>query len=61
MTPPKLGQILGFQTEQARHNNVMHAKPDLRAFLKWKIAGSGSVITDVMRLGVNGYDFSLYC
>ena len=27
-------------------NNVMHAKPDLRVFLKWMIAGSGSVITD---------------
>ena len=26
----------------------MHAKPDLRAFLKWMIAGSGSVITDVI-------------
>ena len=28
----------------------MHAKPDLRVFLKWMIAGSGSVITDVIRL-----------
>ena len=28
----------------------MHAKPDLRVFLEWMIAGSGSVITDVMRL-----------
>ena len=28
----------------------MHAKPDLRVFLKWMIAGSGSVITDVMSL-----------
>ena len=31
----------------------MHAKPDLRVFLKWLIAGSGcsgSVITDVMPL-----------
>ena len=26
----------------------MHAKPDLRVFLKWMIARSGSVITDVM-------------
>ena len=26
----------------------MHAKPDLRVFLKWIIAGSGSVITDVI-------------
>jgi len=28
----------------------MHAKPDLRVFLKWMIAGSGSVITDVITL-----------
>ena len=33
-----------------RDNNVMHAKPDLRVFLKWMIAGSGSVITDVIPL-----------
>ena len=26
----------------------MHTKPDLRVFLKWMIARSGSVITDVM-------------
>ena len=31
------------------HNNVMHAKPDLRVFLKWMIAGSGSVITAVIQ------------
>ena len=31
-------------------NNVMHAKPDLRVFLKWMIIRSGSVITDVMWL-----------
>ena len=31
-------------------NDVMHAKPDLRVFLKWVIARSGSVITDVMSL-----------
>ena len=30
----------------------MHAKPDLRVFLKWLIAGSGSVITDVIVLNV---------
>ena len=30
----------------------MHAKPDLRVFLKWMIAGSGSVITDVIQLRV---------
>ena len=28
----------------------MHAKPDLRVVLKWKIAGSGSVIADVIPL-----------
>ena len=28
----------------------MHAKPDLRVVLKWTIAGSGSVITDVIPL-----------
>jgi hypothetical protein len=31
-------------------NNAMHAKPDLRVGLKWKTAGSGSVIADVIRL-----------
>ena len=30
--------------------NVMHAKPDLRVFLEWMVARSGSVITDVMSL-----------
>ena len=30
------------------YNKVMHAKPDLRGFLEWMIAGSGSVITDVI-------------
>ena len=34
------------------NNNVMHAKPDLRVLLKWMIAGSGSVITDVICLDV---------
>ena len=34
------------RSKKARDNNVMHAKPDLRVFLKWMIAGSGSVITD---------------
>ena len=33
---------------QTSDNNVMHAKPDLRVFLKWMTAGSGSVITDVI-------------
>ena len=28
----------------------MHAKPDLRVFLKWMINRSGPVITDVMSL-----------
>ena len=32
----------------------MHAKPDLRVFLKWMIAGSGSVITDVIQAGALG-------
>jgi len=31
-------------------NNAMHAKPDLRVVLKWMIAGSGSVIADVIPL-----------
>ena len=31
--------------------NVMHAKPDLRVFLKWMITRSGSVITAVIPLG----------
>ena len=30
----------------------MHAKPDLRVFLKWMIAGSGSVITAVITLNM---------
>ena len=34
---------------QSTDNNVMHAKPDLRVFLKWKITGSGSVITAVIQ------------
>ena len=34
----------------APDNNVMHAKPDLRVFLEWMIACSGSVITDVIPL-----------
>ena len=34
-------------------NNVMHAKPDLRVVLKWLIARSGSVITDVIQIDVN--------
>ena len=29
---------------------MIHAKPDLRVFLEWMIAGSGSVITDAMSL-----------
>ena len=28
----------------------MHANPDLRVFLKWRITGSGSVITAVIQL-----------
>ena len=38
---------------QTSDNNVMHAKPDLRVFLKWLIADSGSVITDVIRLNIS--------
>ena len=34
-----------------RDNNAMHAKPDLRVVLKWMVAGSGSVIADVIPLG----------
>ena len=30
----------------------MHAKPDLRVFLKWRIAGSGSVIPAVILLEI---------
>ena len=37
------------QWQIARDNNVMHTKPDLRVFLKWMIARSGSVITDVIQ------------
>ena len=31
-------------------NNAMHAKPDLRVFLEWMIAGSGSLIGAVILL-----------
>ena len=34
----------------------MHTKPDLRVSLKWMIARSGSVITDVIRLKNVGTD-----
>jgi hypothetical protein len=37
----------------------MHAKSDLRVFLKWMIARSGSVITDVMRTEVQRLVFGL--
>ena len=36
--------------EHTADNNVMHAKPGLRVFLKWKIYRPGSVITAVIRL-----------
>ncbi len=36
--------------QKSRDNNVMHAKPDLRVFLKWKIAYPGSVIVTVIPL-----------
>ena len=35
----------------------MHAKPDLRVFLKWMIARSGSVITDVIPLNQHANSF----
>ena len=35
---------------KTRDNNAMHAKPDLRVILEWTIAGSGSVIADVITL-----------
>ena len=41
------------RSKKARDNNVMHANPDLRVFLKWMIYRSGSVITDVMPLSSN--------
>ena len=34
----------------------MHAKPDLRVFLKWVIARFGSVITDVIPPGIQRDD-----
>ena len=37
-------------TQHTRDNNAMHAKPDLRVILKWTIAGSGSVLADVIHL-----------
>ena len=42
-----------------RDNNAMHAKPDLRVVSKWKIACSGSVIADVIRLTMNPDFFEL--
>ena len=36
----------------ALDNNVMHTNPDLCVNLKWMIAGSGSVIADIIRLGI---------
>ena len=38
----------------------MHAKPDLRVVLKWKIAGSGSVIADVIPLVVKQNPYNYY-
>ena len=42
LTPHKITPMSG----------VLHAKSGLRVVLKWKIAGSGSVITDVIQLRV---------
>ena len=36
--------------QTATDNNVMHAKPDLRVVLKWKIYRPDSVIADVIPL-----------
>ena len=47
--PSSIGEPFS-QTSKAVSNLSMHAKPDLRVFLKWMIAGSGSVITDVIPL-----------
>ena len=33
---------------QLRRDNVVHAKPDLRVFLRWMIGCYGSVITDII-------------
>ena len=44
--------------QKTAHNNTMHAKPDMRVFLKWMIAGSGSVITDVMSLNKRNTNFN---
>ena len=40
--------LLGSTVSHPCDNNVMHTKPDLRVFLKWLIACSGSVITAVI-------------
>ena len=46
------------QSSRCPHNNVMHAKPDLRVFFEVEITGSGSVITDVIPLDTHGYRYS---
>ena len=56
-SPPNPGGIWGgnnfkWLTVNWLDNNVMHAKPDLRVFLKWMITDSGSVITAVIWLAV---------
>ena len=48
-----LKTLAKIETKKAADNNVMHAKPDLRVILKWMITGSGSVITDVIRLSLS--------
>ena len=48
---PEFIHLLGIALPKLVDNNVMHAKPDLRVFLKWLITRSGSVITDVIHLG----------
>lgn len=41
------------ELKQTQHSNVLHTATDLRVVLKWKVAGSGPVITDVIRLMEN--------
>ena len=54
--------LSGLNRMANRHdNNVMHAKPDLREFLKWLIARSGSVITDVITLCFMNLKILLFC
>ena len=44
---------------QSRHNNVMHAKPGLRACFEAIFHRPGSVITAVIRLSMNSLEASI--